>query len=193
MSSRVYAIIPAGAGLTRSSRKRTFEDFSSSHTSGCADPRRASRAGWRARSPAALPSEARPPSARARRRTTERYVRIANEMRNATVLRQRRLHEPREQRLADGAEEDREDRDADLHRRDEPDGVVHEAQRRLGAATAALGALLQPRARRPVMRAYSAATKTAFPSTSRNTMTMRREVLTPRQGRRYSAGSRRPR
>ena len=34
------------------------------------------------------------------------------------------------------------------------------------------------RLRRPVTSAYSAVTKTAFPSTSRNTTTMRRAVLT---------------
>jgi hypothetical protein len=49
------------------------------------------------------------------------------------------------------------------------------------------------RARRAVIRAYSAATKTALPNTRRNTTRMRRRTLTPRQGRRYSAGFRRPR
>ena len=60
-------------------------------------------------------------------------------------VRERRLHQPGEQRLADGAEEDREDGDADLHRRDETDGIVHEAQRRLRPATAPLRALFQAR------------------------------------------------
>ena len=61
-------------------------------------------------------------------------------------VRQRRLHELGEQGLADGTEQDREDRDPDLHRRDEADGIVHEAKRRLRAAAATLRALLEARA-----------------------------------------------
>jgi hypothetical protein len=60
-------------------------------------------------------------------------------------VRQRRLHEPRQQRLADGTEQDREDRDPDLHGRDEADRVVHQAERRLRAPSATLGTFLQAR------------------------------------------------
>ena len=85
----------------------------------------------------------------------------------------------REERLADGAEGDPEDRDPDLHRSDEANRVVHQVERRPRAAPA-----LRPRAppaapRRAVTSAYSAATKTAFPSTSRRTRAIRAASLTP--------------
>ena len=144
MSSRVYAIIPAGAGFTRSSRKhrvrRALED------------------------PDERIGDARKPVERNRERDRERLGllqrdRLRHELaehdrevredrerdQEGDRVRERRLHEPGEQRLADGAEQDREDRDPDLHRRDEPDRVVHETKRRLRAAPASLGAFLQPR------------------------------------------------
>ena len=69
-------------------------------------------------------------------------------MRKLDGRRQRRLHQVGDQRLADGTDEDREDRDSELRARDEPDRLVHEPQRRLGATAAAQGALLQPRSSR---------------------------------------------
>ena len=64
------------------------------------------------------------------------------------------------------------------------------------SARARAGCRVEPllsRPRRAVTSAYSAATKTAFPSTSRNTMMMRRRSLTPRSpGRGYWAVARRP-
>ena len=103
-----------------------------------------------------------------------------------------RLEELGEQRLADGTEQDRRNRDPDLNGRDEADRIVHEAESR-SPPRPPRSARSSSLRRRAVTRAYSAATKIAFPSTRRNTMAMRREVLTPRQGRRYSAGFRRPR
>ena len=55
--------------------------------------------------------------------------------------RERGLHEIREERLAEGTDEDREHRDADLDRGDEANRVVHEAECRPGAAAPAPGAL----------------------------------------------------
>ena len=54
------------------------------------------------------------------------------------------LHQIRDQRLADGADQDREDRDPELRRGDETNGLVHHPQRRTSAPTALRGALLQP-------------------------------------------------
>ena len=51
--------------------------------------------------------------------------------------RQRRFHEVGDQRFADGADEDRGDRDPDLHGRDEAHGVVHQPERRPRTATTA--------------------------------------------------------
>ena len=51
--------------------------------------------------------------------------------------RERWLEEVGEQRLADGADEDGEHGDADLDESDEPDRLVHQAERRLRAAPAA--------------------------------------------------------
>ena len=53
------------------------------------------------------------------------------------------LEEVGEQRLADGADEDGEHGDADLDEADEPDRLVHQAERRLRAAPAAGRLLLQ--------------------------------------------------
>ena len=48
-----------------------------------------------------------------------------------------------------------------------------------------LSARSSSRARRAVMSAYSAATNTALPSTSRSTITIRTNTLMAREGRRY--------
>ena len=63
----------------------------------------------------------------------------------AHARRQRRLHQIRDQRLADRTDEDREDRDAELRARDEPNRLVHEPQGGSGATATAEGALLEPR------------------------------------------------
>ena len=109
-------------------------------------------------------------------------------MRKRTPAGERRLDQVGDQRLADGADEDREDRDAELVRADEAHRLVHEAERDVARRARRLSARSSRRARRAVMSAYSAATNTALPSTRRSTITMRRKTLTPRQGRRYLAG-----
>ncbi len=191
MSSRVYAIIPAGAGLTRSSRSTTFDDFSSSQTSGYAI--RASQSSGMA---SAIASGSAFWSATAfgtsSPRTTERYVRIANEIRNATVFESGGSMSPESNGSPMAPRR--------IAKIVIPTCTVEMNRTGSSMSRSAVFAPRPPRSarsssrdRRPVTRAYSAATKIAFPRTSRNTMTMRREVLTPRQGRRYSAGSRRPR
>ena len=191
MSSRVYAIIPAGAGFTRSSRSTAFDDFSSSQTSGCAI--RASQSSGIA---SAIASGSAFWSATAfgtsSPTTTERYVRIANEIRNATVFDSGGSMSPESSGSPMAPSR--------IAKIVIPTWTVEMNRTGSSMRRSAVFAPRPPRSarssrrdRRPVTRAYSAATKTAFPSTRRNTMTMRREVLTPRQGRRYSAGFRRPR
>ena len=191
MSSRVYASIPAGAGLTRSTRSTAFADTCSSHTIGCATrPRKSSGTASTTASDSALCNAAAlgtsSPS------TTEKYVRIANEMRKLTV--------------ADSGGSIRPEISGSpiapmrIAKIVIPSCV--EEMKRTGSSikrSAARAPRLprvarsSSRARRAVIRAYSAATKTALPNTRRNTTRMRRRTLTPRQGRRYSAGFRRPR
>src|SRR6516165_4716920 len=57
--------------------------------------------------------------------------------------RERRIEEIRDQRLADGTDEDREHRDAELCARDEPHWLVHHVERGARASSAALRSLLQ--------------------------------------------------
>ena len=59
-------------------------------------------------------------------------------------VRERRIHQAREERLADGTEQDGRDRDPDLNGRDEAHRVVHQPERRTRAAAAAQRPLLEP-------------------------------------------------
>jgi hypothetical protein len=60
-------------------------------------------------------------------------------------VRERRLHEIRDQRLADRTDEDREDRDAELRARDEAHGLVHEPEGGLRATVPVQRPLLEAR------------------------------------------------
>ena len=142
MSSRVYASIPAGAGVTRSSRRTAFEDTWSSQTIGCAirlskssgtESTTASRSAFCSATAFGTSS----PS------TTETYVRSANAMRKLTVPESGGSIRSEIKRLADGADEDREDRDPELRRADEAHGLVHQAKRDAGAAPALERPLLE--------------------------------------------------
>ena len=62
--------------------------------------------------------------------------------------RHQRLEEVREERLAEGADRQRGDRDAELHRRDEPRRVGRDPQHRARAAVALALELADPRAPR---------------------------------------------
>ena len=170
---------PAPAGRRRAARCRAL-------TSGGArragwQPCRASRAGPRATASlsarwSAIDFGTSSP------RTTLRYVRMRNERMNAISSGIQSSKSPRERR-SDRAEEDAEDGDADLHRRDEADRLVEHREGRLGSTVPAF-AISSRRGRRAVTSAYSAATKMAFPSTSRRMIGMRRKSLTPGRPRR---------
>ena len=175
MSSRVYAIIPAGAGLTRRSRSTPFAETSaSSQTSGC-EMRPSQSSGTASTTASASAFWSATAFGTSSPSTTERYVRIANAMRNATVFDSGGSMSPESNGSPMAPRRIAKIVIPTCTRRDEPDRIVHEPQRRLARRDRRARARSSSRDRRPVTRAYSAATKTAFPSTRRNTMTMRRE------------------
>ena len=61
---------------------------------------------------------------------------MSRAMAKAAVGREPRVEQLREDRLADGADEDRERRDAELRRGDEANGIVEEPDRQARAAAA---------------------------------------------------------
>ena len=99
--------------------------------------------------------------------------------------RERWLHQVRDQRLADGAEEDREDRDPELDGRDEPHGLVHQPKRRSRAPAAARRALLQPRPPRRDERVLGRHEERVPQHEEETRPGCGGRTLTPRQGRRY--------
>ncbi len=208
MSSRVYAIIPAGAGLTRRTLRTAFADTCRSQTIGCAiRPRKSSGTASTIASASAFCSATAfgtsSPS------TTERYVRSANEIRNAMVfesggsMRSERSGSPMAPtRIAKIVMPS-----CVLEMKRTGSSISRSAAR---APRLPFAAPSSSRARRAVISAYSAATNTALPRTSSSTTMTRSGTLmpphaprrrcglparteTPHEGRRYSAGSRRPR
>jgi hypothetical protein len=78
----------------------------------------------------------------------ERHVQVRHEREGENERQRRgddRIEEVLDQRLADGAERDRERGDAELDRADEAHGVVHDPKRHPGPAAACVSELHQPR------------------------------------------------
>jgi hypothetical protein len=176
MSSRVYAIIPAGAGVTRSARSARFADTWSSQAIGCTIRPRMSRgtestvAKRSARCSATAFGTSSP-------RMTDRYVRIAKAITKAMPA-------------DSGGSKKSESRGSPTAPMRMANTVMPSwitPMNRTGSSMR-LSALFAPRlpraarssrrARRAVINEYSAATKSALPSTSMSTIRRSRKTVT---------------
>ncbi len=176
MSSRVYAIIPAGAGLIRKSRRTTFAETWSTQTIGC--PMRAIQSSGTASATASGSAFWRATAfGTSSPSTTERYVRIENAIRNATVFESGGSMRPESSgspmapsRIAETVIPI-----CTVLMNRTGSSIRRSAVR---APSPPFSARSSRRFLRPVTSAYSAATKIAFANTSRKMMTTRRDVLT---------------
>ena len=140
----------APAVTPKQPRDRRSADLSSSQTSGYEDRPRMPRAAARARAPAASAFSSAIAFGTSSPSTTLRYVRITNEITYESQPGDAKYGSKklRDERLADGTEQDPEDRDPDLDGADEADRAVHEPQRRRARAAAVASRPLQPRSPR---------------------------------------------
>ena len=146
MSSRVNAIIPAGAGLIPSTRSTAFDECWSTQTTG-PNTRESTSIGTRQREREHLRLLQRD---RLRDELAEHdaQVRQDGERDHEGDAAREEVEVARDERLADRTEGDPDDGDPDLDGRDEPDGLVHQPERGARRPAAALRALLEPVAAR---------------------------------------------